>query len=160
MYESVEWLDDGKPTVDSLCAAMTRAGIAGDEAWAREIAAWCAGDGAGALWKKRYAGRPGALAVRREWRFAVREDDGLLTGQFDRVVVGMEGKRVLWAEVVDFKTDAVENGDEAGLAESVERYRPQVEAYKRAAAKLLRIEPAMVSGVLVFGGCGRMVEVA
>jgi ATP-dependent exoDNAse (exonuclease V) beta subunit len=58
-----------------------------------------------------------------------------LTGTFDRVIVGRDGKgEAVGAEVVDFKTDRLDGKKER--MERAEYYRPQLEAYAEAVSKL------------------------
>jgi len=89
-------------------------------------------------WEKRWSGVT-KLEVWREKSFAVvwkREGEReVLTGTFDRVVVGRDGKgKAVGAEVVDFKTDRLD-GDK-DKKERAEYYRPQLEAYAEAVSKL------------------------
>ena len=89
-------------------------------------------------WEKRWSGVK-KLEVWREKSFAVVwEKDGkrkVLTGTFDRVIVGRDGKgKAVWAEVVDFKTDRLDGEKER--TERAEYYRPQLEAYAEAVSKL------------------------
>ncbi|MFA9477861.1 UvrD-helicase domain-containing protein [Phycisphaerales bacterium AB-hyl4] len=91
----------------------------------------------------------------REKRFAMVEDGRLMRGQFDRVVVWRDADgRATKALLVDFKTDRVAG---EALTERVEVYRPQVEAYRRAIAKLLRLNVADVSARLAFVESGEVV---
>ncbi len=95
-------------------------------------------------------------ALWRERKFVVRDDGRLMQGAFDRVAVRLDGAgQPLEARVVDFKSDRVE-GD--GLAERVELYRPQLQAYRRAAATLLRLPVEKVAAELVFLRPGVAVE--
>lgn len=162
MFESVRWLEDGLPSQASLLEAIGDAPDA--RAWIAQFLTAIGGKTGDSLRKSRYASRPGQAHVRREWRFTVREQSSgpetmILDGQFDRVVFGMDGGRVLWAEVVDFKTDDLAPGDAAALKRSVDFYRPQIEAYKRAAARLLKLSPGAVTAALVFSGPGEIVPV-
>jgi ATP-dependent exoDNAse (exonuclease V) beta subunit len=89
-------------------------------------------------WEKRWSGVVN-LEVWREKSFAVVwEKDGkrkVLTGTFDRVVVGRDRKgKAVGAEVVDFKTDRLDGAKEKN--ERAEYYRPQLEAYAEAVSKL------------------------
>jgi ATP-dependent exoDNAse (exonuclease V) beta subunit len=89
-------------------------------------------------WEKRWTGVAN-LEVWREKSFAVVwEREGkreVLTGTFDRVVVGRDGKgKAVAAEVVDFKTDQLKGEKEK--TERAEYYRPQLEAYAEAVSKL------------------------
>ena len=91
--------------------------------------------------------------VFRERSFAVADEDGILQGAFDRLVVLREGPRVIGADILDYKTDEV-SGDPRAIEARVEQYRPQMDAYRRAASRILAIAPAMVSARLLFVGPG------
>ena len=68
----------------------------------------------------------------------------ILTGTFDRVVVGRDGKgRAVGAEVVDFKTDRLDGEKEK--MERAEYYRPQLEAYAEAVSKLTGLDREKVT---------------
>ena len=54
------------------------------------------------------------------------------------------------AEVLDFKTDAIEKGDEAGLKERTEYYQPQIDAYRDAVCDQYGLSSSDVSARLVF----------
>jgi len=97
--------------------------------------------------------------VSRECPFAVREGDAILSGKMDRLVVLCDGDRAVAADVVDFKTDAVSADDPAALESRVAWYRPQLEAYCRAAATLLGLGSDRVSARLVFTEPGLVVPV-
>jgi ATP-dependent exoDNAse (exonuclease V) beta subunit len=97
------------------------------------------------------------LEVWREKCFAVVwEKDGkrkVLTGTFDRVVVGRDEKgKAVGAEVVDFKTDRLDGENER--TERAEYYRPQLEAYAEAVSKLTGLSRDMVTTRIawVWGG--------
>jgi ATP-dependent exoDNAse (exonuclease V) beta subunit len=90
------------------------------------------------------------LEVEREWPFLVREGDRILSGQIDRLVVWYDGDRPLAADVIDFKTDRLAADNPAALADRVEHYRPQLEAYRRALARLFRLPADRVSARLAF----------
>jgi ATP-dependent exoDNAse (exonuclease V) beta subunit len=98
-------------------------------------------------WEKRWSGVV-KLEVWREKSFAVvweREgEQGVLTGTFDRVIVGRDGKgRAVGAEVVDFKTDRLDGEKEK--TERAEYYRPQLEAYAEAVSKLTGLDREKVT---------------
>ena len=73
---------------------------------------------------------------------------------FDRLVVLYDGDRAVGADVLDYKTDDLPGDDPRAVDARVEQYRPQLEAYRRAAARLLGLEPACVSARLLFVGPG------
>ena len=100
-----------------------------------------------------------ALEVYRERPFAVTEGDSLLSGAFDRLVVARRQGRAVFADVLDFKTDAAEPRDEARIGELVDRYRPQMAAYRRAAARVARLGPAQIRCRLLFVSAGAVADV-
>ena len=146
--ESVEWAEEWKATDAELIAVSL--GFGGDGGTTQqqiaELRASMQGPIGAALSRARYAGRKGTLKVAREWSLAWNED-GLVKGRVDRVVVGIEGGRPIWAEVLDFKTDNVRAEQIAG---SIDGYRGQIDAYRRAVARALKLEMNDVAGVLLF----------
>jgi len=92
----------------------------------------------------------------RERPFIVTIEGRLLRGQFDRVVVERQGGKAIRAEVLDYKSDRVEGGMIESL---VETYRPQVTAYRRALAQMLRLSEADIAAKLLFLVPGRVVKV-
>ena len=92
--------------------------------------------------------------VWRERPFAVRDDDAILRGAIDRMVVLYDVDRPIAADVLDYKTDTVAADDEDALAARVEEYRPQLEAYRRAVAGMTGLEPSLISTRLAFVGPG------
>jgi hypothetical protein len=104
--------------------------------WAGEI-----GSGTGAV-----------VEVATERRFAFRHRDEVISGLMDRLVLARsrEGGPVVGAEVLDFKTDDLAPDDEDALADRVELYRPQIQAYRRGIASLYGLEPDDVAARLLF----------
>ena len=100
------------------------------------------------------------LSVIREHPFALREDDRLIYGSIDRIVIARQGGKPIAADVVDFKTDAVEAANSKLLAENAAYYEPQIAAYRRATARLLGLDPSRVSARLVFLAAGTVVPLA
>jgi len=88
--------------------------------------------------------------VHRERSFAISDDCGILNGTFDRLVVLYDGDRAVGADVLDYKTDDVPGDDLRAVDARVEQYRPQLEAYRRTASRLLGLEPSRVSARLLF----------
>ncbi len=92
----------------------------------------------------------GTLDLWRERPFAVRVDDELLTGLFDRVVIDLDAAgKARTAALIDFKTDRLGERHEY-LDAAVARYRPQVEAYRQALAVLLAMQPSRIAATLLF----------
>ncbi len=173
-YERIGWLDDaGQPDDPELLeiARSLGAGEEGARRWAGEFAASLKGPTGAALRRAAYARRLAPderLDLWRERRFIVRtrhpldqtKDEVVLNGTFDRLVIGRgRDGRAAWAEVVDFKTDTLDaDGDgEEALVQRAEHYRPQIEAYRLAAARILRVEQSRVSARLAFTALGREV---
>ena len=77
-----------------------------------------------------------------------------LAGRFDRLVVLYDGDRAVGADVLDYKSDDLKGDDPRAVDARVEQYRPQLDAYRRAAARLLGIEQDSVSARLLFVGPG------
>lgn len=99
------------------------------------------------------------IEVWRERRFAHRLGDELLTGGIDRLVVLKRRGRPFAADILDFKTDDLPAGDAAALAERAEHYRPQIEAYRAAAASVLSLDPKQIGCKLVFLTPGAVVPI-
>jgi len=98
------------------------------------------------------------MKLHREWPFAVRLDDSIVQGFVDRLllyyradkVIGdkVSANSVVAADILDFKTDAVEVGE--AVDQRVEYYRPQLEAYRRAVAEVYRLDPRKIAARLLF----------
>ena len=72
-----------------------------------------------------------------------------MSGTVDRLVLLFKNVQVVAADVIDFKTDAVEP-DSVQLDEAVEHYRPQIDAYRRAISAMFHIPKKQVSARLLF----------
>ena len=94
------------------------------------------------------------LSVHRERPFAIRSGDEILTGSIDRLVVITVGGQIVAADVLDFKTDELRPGDAKALRAKADFYRPQIEAYRAAAARLLGISIDCIASRLVFLSAG------
>jgi ATP-dependent exoDNAse (exonuclease V) beta subunit len=68
-----------------------------------------------------------------------------------------KGDKLISAEIVDYKTDAL--ASPALLPELIEFYRPQLEAYKRAAQKITSLPADSVTARLVFLSLDEVVPV-
>ncbi len=178
-FEQIEWLDGGPPDDAALVAVAERL-FRGKLDVAAHLAdfraALCRPAIRAALTRATYeqiaegqaatpvhAGehvRQPRWGVHRELPFAVRESDVLVSGQMDRLVVLYDGDRAVGADLLDFKTDTLPAGDAAALADRVEVYRPQLNAYRRAAARRLGLSADRVSARLVFVVPGAVVEVS
>lgn len=168
-FERVVWLDDGQPPRDELAQVARRYGTAGldiDNLLDAFYTTLRDSRVAELLSRSAYispsdmplpahvlaelAADELHLDVRCEYPIAVIEDDTLVTGTIDRLVLMRRGDRVLAADVIDFKTDTVEPDNEPMLAAKVEHYRPQIEAYRTAVAKMLQIDKSRIAARLLF----------
>src|SRR5262249_47225874 len=98
---------------------------------------------------KKWPG-PTELSVHREHPFAIRTSDHILTGAIDRLVIIQHNHHPIAADILDFKTDEIPPSDKKALAERIEFYRPQMEAYCQAAAQMLKLDPRSINSRLVF----------
>jgi ATP-dependent helicase/nuclease subunit A len=108
------------------------------------------------------AAGPAEPRLRREHAFVLRDEQGIMQGVIDRLVVWSRDGRPVAAEVIDFKFDGV--GGEAGGAEQsriiVEKtafYAWQLAAYRRAVAQLFGLAPRCITAELVFMRSGTVV---
>lgn len=155
-FERVEWQEDWNAPDEELLrdAARFRLDTRDLHEQVARFREAIAGQVGRALSRVRYAAQPGELRVLREWALAWNEGGrsesdagGLVQGRIDRVVVGMEAGRAIWAEVLDFKTDKVTPERVEVLGEV---YRTQIHAYRSAVGRALKLDPARVNGVLLF----------
>lgn len=167
-FEQIEWLDDGLPAEKLLLEKAAGLGLSRLDV-PRELALLQKTLSTGAVREALvraeltrpapglpeewiHAG-PHAAAPRWEvWRerpFAIRDGEAILSGKFDRLVVLYDGNRPVAADILDFKTDAVANRGPA-LTARVAFYRPQLEAYRRAAARLLGLSSSRILTRLAF----------
>jgi ATP-dependent exoDNAse (exonuclease V) beta subunit len=167
--ERIEWLDDGPPDDAALAAvgrslgcssAVCKAAIAEFQRClklptiraalcrARYHDLWASEARAGGGWR---------YEVRREQRLALRVGDDWLSGSIDRLVVIWQQDRPQAAEILDFKTDAVDSP--AALAAAAEQYRPQLLSYRRGIARMLHLPDTSVGLSLLFVFRGQEVNV-
>jgi ATP-dependent exoDNAse (exonuclease V) beta subunit len=100
---------------------------------------------------------PCELQLAREWGFLLEEQAVLLPGAIDRLVVWRRGGRALWADVIDFKTNPVD--DDAAEDKLVAHYRPQLDAYRRAVSRAFDLPLERVSARLALVARGTVRKV-
>jgi hypothetical protein len=93
------------------------------------------------------------VSVWRERAFSAMEGDTLLSGRFDRVVVGWKGDSPIWAKVYDFKHSA------QSAAQARELYRPQLDHYRRALEVMCGLEKSQIETYIVLLKSGEVVNV-
>lgn len=95
------------------------------------------------------------LEVQNERRFAVSLESGMLEGSIDRLILVYQGNQIVAADVIDFKSDIV---DDSNLQERIEYYRPQMDGYRLAVSRFARIPLDKISTRLVFVQTGSVVN--
>ena len=91
----------------------------------------------------------------REQPFVRLVDGAIQRGMIDRLEIETIEDKPLSATVIDFKTDLITSTQ---AQQTAEHYRPQLEAYRAAAAQLLDVKPALVRMVVLFVTAGEAVE--
>jgi ATP-dependent helicase/nuclease subunit A len=71
----------------------------------------------------------------------------LWTGSIDRLVLGRRDGDVVWAQVIDYKTDRAPEG---GLDELEVYYQPQLRRYVQLVSERFGLEPASITAQLLF----------
>jgi ATP-dependent exoDNAse (exonuclease V) beta subunit len=100
----------------------------------------------------------GEIRVQTERRFAIREENAILNGSIDRLLLIGDGRRTVAADVTDYKTDVIPLGDEAARQARIEYYRPQLAAYRRAVARFTRLPADQIATRLVFLELAQVVD--
>jgi ATP-dependent exoDNAse (exonuclease V) beta subunit len=181
-FVTVEWLEDGLPAEQALRTEAQR--LRDDlpvETWreleslVQRFLSWLENPAIACLLKRsaykcpNEPGFPAGLApyfkkisgqkVERERTFLYPTGVTFQHGSIDRIVWLLDGNQVVGADVIDFKTDAIRLNEIWALGERVAHYRPQLEAYRRAAARLGRLPPERVTARLVFTEPGLIEEI-
>ena len=170
MFEAVAFLDEAEPSDEELRQALEATGVDATAA-ERDALLERFREVIRVPEVREALSRRSAKRLWRERPFAVFDDEGrLVTGRFDRVAItdageqaasppgsGSSERRAASAVVMDFKTDQC---NEEELPERVEHHRPQLEAYRRAAAARLAIPLEHVAAEVVFPHVGRVVRLS
>lgn len=159
--QEIEWLDGEDPTdferetVRFLAtAARIAPGLDDPAALLADLRSWLRAPEVRTLLTR--ASFPAGTVVERELPFVARDGGGILQGVADRVlrIPDPGAERLL---IVDWKTDRIAPDDAAALAARAEHYRPQIQAYCRALARLEGVPEERVEGRLAFLRAGRVV---
>jgi ATP-dependent helicase/nuclease subunit A len=152
-----EWAAPGTGEEERLLAMAREAApaVVDPAALLDELREWLRAPGIRALLTR--SGYPEGTLVEQELPFLARDGERILQGVADRVlrIPDPEGPRLA---VVDWKTDRTERGEEE-FGARVRHYRPQMEAYCRALARLEGIEAGRVEGAIAFLREGRVARV-
>jgi ATP-dependent exoDNAse (exonuclease V) beta subunit len=97
----------------------------------------------------------------REHAFVLRDEQGIMQGVIDRLVIWSRDGKPIAAEVIDFKFDGVGSGAEQArlIEEKTAFYTPQLADYRRAVAQLFGLDPRCITADLVFMRPGTVVPV-
>lgn len=158
-FQRIDWADRALPDDAALRAAVLGAAPRRGAAWADAVAAQVrAALGRDAV--RRAMSLNGAdersRRLHRELPFARLVDGRLQRGAIDRLVVEVDGNgQPRRGTVIDFKTDDV---DEAAAMSQAERYRPQLQVYREAAAEMFGLKVEDVGAKLIFVSAGVVVD--
>jgi ATP-dependent helicase/nuclease subunit A len=159
--ERIGWIEDGLPPDDELrrAALEIEPAFSPDrlEALLARWRSWLAHDRIRAALSRSSYGDE--AVCEREVRFIHRDDDVVLEGAIDRLVLRKTGGVVTSAAILDYKTDAATKEDAGSLRGKAEMYRPQLDAYRRAVASWYGIRREDVVCLLVVLESGAVLEV-
>ncbi|MCY3001431.1 MAG: UvrD-helicase domain-containing protein [Planctomycetota bacterium] len=145
--EEIEWLESCAATDERLRELAAELDL-GSEGLERDLADFRAALARPGL-RQLFTKGPGTLEVWRERRYVRVVGASLQSGSFDRVVVTRENGKAVRAHVIDYKTNKAA-GFEGGREALVEHYRPQLEAYRDAVARICGLAPNLVETSLFF----------
>jgi len=158
--KEMTWIEDGIPDDLRLRKIATKSSVALDARELDELMArfreWLEAPEIRTLLSR--ASYPTGTRVRTELSFARRTSESVVSGKIDRLVLVEEEGSLKRAEVIDFKADRVSPEDEGELDGLIDRYRPQVQAYRDAVAFTRGLAPEEVSGRLAFLSPGVVVD--
>lgn len=158
-FQRIGWLEDGVPTDEELrvVAADTTSGFSPSEVeeLSAQLRGWLENPTIRQLLSRESYG-PEA-AVEREVPFLHRAEGRLVEGIIDRVVLQRENGHVTGAEILDYKTDALDAGNAEEITARAEHYRPQMEAYRQAVASWYTLPLEKVRARLIFLEAGVVV---
>lgn len=168
-FESLGWLEDGALKEADLSTITEKLGINGERGDRyrseflrmvenpafREV---LSRDAFLSKHRRRLIGEE-TLDLWRERPFAVRRGDELWTGTFDRVVLVRLGKKLLFAEIQDYKTDGFAADDADALAARVAYYLPQMTAYREALHVMTGLATKDIGCALLFVAAEKLIRV-
>jgi len=110
------------------------------------------------------AAGPAEPRLLREHAFVLRDEQGIMQGVIDRLVVWSRDGKPIAAEVIDFKFDGAGNAENVAehnrlIAEKTAFYTPQLTDYRRAVAQLFGLAAHQITAELVFMRAGAVVPV-
>ena len=163
--KGIEWIEDGIGDDDTLrsIARATAPGMPHDQiaGLIAEFRSWMEAEPVrSALSRGGFSSDLfTSIHVDNELPFVRRVGDEIQEGVIDRLVLVQRDGRVAQAEILDFKTDSIESGDDEALVARTAHYRPQIVAYCDVVREQYGLAEGDVSGKLVFLGMGVTREV-
>ncbi|MCH8811391.1 MAG: UvrD-helicase domain-containing protein [Gemmatimonadetes bacterium] len=164
--ETIGWIEDGVVDDDVLRAiAQEKApGMNRDQVGSLigEFRGWLQAEPIrNVLSRGAHPSEPGtSVRVENELPFVRRMADEIQEGFIDRLVLIERDGQVIEADILDFKTDAIETDDQETVAARTEYYRPQIAAYRSVVREQYGLAESDVSGKLVFLAAGVVRKVA
>lgn len=159
-FEQIRWLDDGEPAEALLRRKLQALQLPQTDLGAvigRFRRALTKPDVRAVLSRSAYPPQLQAT-VCNERPFVVRHEETILRGAIDRLVVLFEGETAVSAEILDFKSDALDPSSPSDVKAKREHYRPQLEAYRSAVAQLYGLREEQITTRLVFVEPGLIVK--
>lgn len=178
-FETVQWLDEGRPRDETLRSIAQRHGAARTEigrlvsqfntmlrapalaaVLSRSSYTSAADLPLGPDILQELAEGPLEIDVAVERRFTVVDEEtgNVIAGSIDRLVLLRRNNRVLAADILDFKTDALMDGG-ASITEKVDAYQQQLNLYRRAVARIYGLPTTRICARLVFLHTGQVASV-
>ena len=164
-FETVQWLDDGDPTEETLRR------IAGEQFIPEEqvdgllesfVRMLNGANTRAALSRASTAKLPemrsfgselsvgtAMLNVNNERPFVLKRDGAIVQGTIDRLVLVVKNGKPVAADIIDFKTDRFFGDPEKWAAEKTEQYGPQLDEYRHAVTACFGIPQERVSTRIV-----------
>lgn len=160
LFETITWLENGVLSQDEMLELAVETGAKREEApgllveFERILGK---PEVKKMLSEQTYSEAGVRLKVHRELPFALRFEDQLVVGAVDRVVVRYREGVAVGAEVIDYKTDALQ--DDKLPEDRMEQYERQVKAYCVAVSRVFRVAREQVKGWLLFVTAGKAKQV-
>jgi len=147
-FEKIEWMDN-VDDITSLLPADTPPDVT-------EHVIKCLHQPEIAGLFKRPSGR---CEIWREQPFEILLEGKWISGVFDRVVISMDNDgKPESAAIIDYKTNRIDLPEK--LDEWTEHYRTQLDTYRKAIVRLVRLLPEKIQMFLVFTDAGRVIDIS
>ncbi|MFG0334175.1 MAG: PD-(D/E)XK nuclease family protein, partial [Maioricimonas sp. JB049] len=175
-FEQIEWLDDGAPEEAVLRKQALKIDEAAQvnvdraleefrtmlqapairECLSRGYYDDPAGLGLSETVTAELSAGPVQLTVENERDFALLEEGALLTGSIDRLVLLERDGKPIAADILDFKTDTIDEAKPKKWNEMRAHYREQLTAYAGAVAKIYGLPDERIATRLILLSPGRV----